>query len=161
MAITFIGIGSNLGERKSYIRLALEKISSLGKNLCYSHVYRTKPYGETAQPDFLNMVVKMETDLSPETLLEHLLSIETELGRKRTKKWGPRTIDLDILFYDNLILTTPKLTIPHPDLQNRAFVLKPLMDIDPSFVHPILGKTIAELWENLRTRDDQRQETKP
>ncbi|MFN4216773.1 MAG: 2-amino-4-hydroxy-6-hydroxymethyldihydropteridine diphosphokinase [Brevinematales bacterium] len=160
MPITFIGIGSNLEDRKKHIRKALEYLSMLGKNLYFSHVYRTKPYGVINQPDFINMVVRMETNLSPEELLVHLLQIEKQLGRVRTEKWGPRTIDLDILFYDQVVIHTPHLLIPHPDLQNRLFVLRPLMDIDPSFVHPKLGKTIAELWQELMTKDYQMQETK-
>ncbi|MCX7882629.1 MAG: 2-amino-4-hydroxy-6-hydroxymethyldihydropteridine diphosphokinase [Brevinematales bacterium] len=161
MAVAFIGIGTNLGNKKQSLRYTLARLSSLGRNLSCSHVYRTKPYGELNQPNFLNMAVRMTTELPPHELLTQLLRIEEELGRKRTVKWGPRTIDLDLLFYDDLVLSTETLVLPHPDLHNRVFVLQPLMDIDPDFVHPLLHKTIRELWESLTQEDYQRQEKAP
>lgn len=158
MAVVFIGVGSNLGDRKKNLRLAIAKLSEIGRNLLCSHVYRTNPYGFIEQPKFLNMVIRMETDLFPEVLLSQLLHIETIMGRIRTQKWGPRVIDLDILFYDTLILKTPHLTLPHPDLHNREFVLRPLIDIDPYFIHPGFGKCIKELWENLKREGYPKQE---
>ncbi|URA10993.1 2-amino-4-hydroxy-6-hydroxymethyldihydropteridine diphosphokinase [Thermospira aquatica] len=150
MAQVFLGLGSNQGKRKSYLRKALKEIEALGEHMVASHVYRTKPYGFTHQPDFLNMVVRIETSLAPEDLLEKLLDIESRLGRIRQQKWGPRTIDIDLLFYDQHIIKLPHLVVPHPDLHNRDFVLRPMMDIDPDFFHPELKKTIRELWNILK-----------
>ncbi len=149
MAKVFLGLGSNQGERKYYLREALKAIASLGDDMVVSHVYRTKPYGFTDQADFLNMVARIETTIDPQTLLEKLLAIESRLGRVRTQRWGPRTIDIDLLFYDQEIIELPHLTIPHPDLHHRDFVLRPLMDIDPDWYHPRLGKTVKQLWEEL------------
>jgi len=157
MAVVFVGIGSNI-EPKKHIREALQRLSRVGSQCVCSHVYRTKPYGFLHQPDFLNMVVRLHTDLSPLDLLQALLGIEQQLGRVRTQKWGPRTIDLDMLFYDTIIMKTPELSLPHPEIPKRWFVLRPLMDIDPDFVHPELGETIRSLYERLIQADGQREE---
>jgi len=117
--------------------------------IAVSPVYETAPWGYTEQPAFLNQVIQAETDLAPLNLLEYLKSRETALGRKPTFRYGPRVIDLDILFYDNLIMSTPELTIPHPNMHERAFVLLPLADLAPDLRHPTLGKPVKELLEGV------------
>ncbi len=152
----FIGIGTNLGDRPKNIKEALKNLESKSlKILKKSPVYETKPYGVEKQPDFLNCVVEVETSLSPENLLKALLDIEKEMGRVREIHWGPRIIDLDILFYDDFIIDEENLKIPHPDIQNRYFVLKPLSDIAPQLLHPLLKKSIKELLEALERRDNE------
>jgi 2-amino-4-hydroxy-6-hydroxymethyldihydropteridine diphosphokinase len=136
----YVALGSNMGERLKNIQRAccLMERSNM-KVLRTSPLYVTKPYGFTDQPDFLNCVVEIETELTPFQLLEELLNIEKFLGRVRERKWGPRTIDLDIVLYGNVVLETESLTIPHYDLTNRQFVLKPLLDI-ADVEHPLKGK---------------------
>lgn len=112
--------------------------------LAQSPVYETAPWGYTNQPDFLNQVIKAKTDLSPEQLLATLKSVEATLGRVPTFRYGPRPIDLDILLYDDLVIETPQLTLPHPRLTERAFVLYPLADLDPDLRHPVSGLTIRQ-----------------
>ncbi len=110
-----------------------------------SPVYETDPIGNPDQPRFLNLVVLIETDLKPLPLLDYLLDIEQKLGRERNEKWSPRTIDLDILLYDKLIVNSDRLTLPHPRMHQRRFVLVPLAQIDPNLAHPLLKKSVAEL----------------
>lgn len=141
----YIALGTNLGDRLTNLRTALVAMQPEVKLLAESHVYETPPWGYEDQPAFLNMVVKAETGLEPEALLTFLKQLEVELGREQNFRWGPRLIDLDILFYDDLVLDTPSLVIPHPRLHERAFVLVPLMDVAPELVHPILHKRIREL----------------
>lgn len=141
----FLALGTNLGDRMSNLDEALARLPPAVKILKQSPIYETKPWGITDQPLFLNMVVQVETGLSPSKLLMHLKHIETEMGRTPTVRYGPRTIDMDILFYDDLILETRHLTIPHPRLHERAFVLVPLHDIAPDFIHPVLEKSIGTL----------------
>ena len=146
----FIAIGTNLGDKEENIRQSIKKMEQNNIHIIKkSNVYKTMPYGYKNQPVFLNCVVQAETMLSPEELLYVLLSIEKQMGRKRKIHWGPRIIDLDIIFYDNLIINSSNLKIPHPDMQNREFVLKPLCDIAPNFVHPVLHKTVKELLKEL------------
>lgn len=146
----FIAIGTNLGDKEENIRQSIKKMAQNNIHIIKkSTVYKTMPYGYKNQPVFLNCVVQAETMLSPEELLYVLLSIEKQMGRKRKIHWGPRIIDLDIIFYDNLIINSSNLKIPHPDMQNREFVLKPLCDIAPNFVHPVLHKTVKELLKEL------------
>jgi len=129
----YIALGSNMGNRLENIQNAIKAISMIQNTRVveYSKIYETDPVGYVEQDKFLNMVIKIKTCLNPWVLLENLQKIEIMLKRERLIRWGPRTIDLDILTYDNLVLNHPKLTIPHPEMLKRAFVLIPLRDIDP------------------------------
>ena len=149
--IVFIGLGSNLGNRKENIITALQKIGKLPKTaiIKLSSIINTKPVGITNQPDFLNCIVQIKTILDPEQLLLELLKIEREMGRIRKQKWGPRIIDMDILFFNNEIINTQDLTVPHPEILNRKFVLTSMKEIAPQFLHPIEKKTIEELYAEL------------
>ncbi|WP_434304025.1 2-amino-4-hydroxy-6-hydroxymethyldihydropteridine diphosphokinase [Clostridium botulinum] len=151
MHTAYVAFGSNIGEKESYIKRALEKIEKRGmKIIKVSPIYETEPYGVLDQDSFLNGVVKIETNLTPEDLIEELLNIEKQLDRVRERRWGPRTIDLDIIFYDDLIINEKDLVIPHKDMENREFVLKPLCDIDENFIHPVLKKSVRELYDRLK-----------
>ncbi|MEA1994291.1 MAG: 2-amino-4-hydroxy-6-hydroxymethyldihydropteridine diphosphokinase [Euryarchaeota archaeon] len=145
MAEVFIGIGSNLGNREEHIARALHFLGKRCDIIKKSSLYETAPVGYKDQRSFLNGVVKMETALRPEELLHFLQKIEKKLGRIKTIKNGPRTIDLDILFYNDIIIDTEELTVPHPKLHKRLFVLEPFNEIEPEFVHPVLKKTVGEL----------------
>ncbi|HCL4548029.1 2-amino-4-hydroxy-6-hydroxymethyldihydropteridine diphosphokinase [Clostridium botulinum] len=151
MHTAYVAFGSNIGEKESYIKRALEKIEERGmKIIKVSPIYETEPYGVLDQDSFLNGVVKIETNLTPEDLIGELLNIEKQLDRIRERRWGPRTIDLDIIFYDDLIINEKDLVIPHKDMENREFVLKPLCDIDENFIHPVLKKSVRELYDRLK-----------
>jgi len=150
MSLAYLSLGSNLGDKEQNLRRAVEEISKLGQILKVSSFYLTKPYGYYQQPDFLNSALILETSLDPVTLLDKLKEIEERMGRVPTGRWRERVIDIDIIFYDSIILKSDYLTIPHPDLENREFVLKPLWEIAPDFVHPISGKRVEELLENLK-----------
>ncbi|EPS47030.1 2-amino-4-hydroxy-6-hydroxymethyldihydropteridine pyrophosphokinase [Clostridium botulinum CFSAN002367] len=129
----------------------MEKIEERGMEIIkVSSIYETEPYGVLDQDSFLNGVVKIETNLTPEDLIGELLNIEKQLNRVRERRWGPRTIDLDIIFYDDLIINEKDLVIPHKDMENREFVLKPLCDIDENFIHPVLKKSVRELYDELK-----------
>ena len=151
---TYIGLGSNLGEREAQIRLALDDLARLpGSRLVRaSSLYDSEPVGEVDQPNFLNAVAEFETELDPRQLLWNLLLIERRLGRTRTRRWGPRTIDLDLLLYGALVLDEPDLQIPHPELARRSFVLVPLVELDPMLVHPVTGETLLSHLSTLKTR---------
>ncbi|ACA56750.1 2-amino-4-hydroxy-6-hydroxymethyldihydropteridine diphosphokinase [Clostridium botulinum] len=151
MHTAYVAFGSNMGEKENYIKRALEKIEERGmKIIKVSSIYETEPYGVLDQDSFLNGVVKIETNLTPEDLIGELLNIEKQLDRVRERRWGPRTIDLDIIFYDDLIINEKDLVIPHKDMENREFVLKPLCDIDENFIHPVLKKSVRELYDRLK-----------
>jgi 2-amino-4-hydroxy-6-hydroxymethyldihydropteridine diphosphokinase len=150
----YVGLGSNLGEREAMIRLALDDLARLpGTRLARaSSLYDTAPVGEVEQPNFLNAVVQLDTELTARQLLWNLLLIEKRLGRVRTQRWGPRTIDLDLLMYGDLVVDEPDLVVPHPELTRRSFVLVPLVEIDPLLVHPITGQTLLQHLSRLETR---------
>ncbi len=151
MTKTFIGIGSNLGDREFLIRKAVEALRDLPRTLVIrvSSLYDTDPVGDVTQPAFLNAVAWIETQLTPRELIWHLLLIEQRMGRVRAQKWGPRSIDLDLLFYGEEIVDEPDLQVPHPEAHRRAFVLLPLQELDPEFVHPVTGEPIKKLVRKL------------
>ena len=150
LQMVYLLLGSNLGNRKEILDKAINLLSQkVGVVILQSKDYETAPWGVTNQPDFLNLVVSIQTRIKPLQILEITQSIENQLGRIRKEKWGARLIDIDILFYGDEILDEPNLKIPHPLLQERDFALSPLAEIAPDFVHPVLGKTILELREKL------------
>ena len=149
MNTAYLLIGGNLGDRAAYLQLAVKHIEALcGKITSSSSIYETAAWGNTNQPAFYNQAIQLMTPMAPEDLLEQLLAIEIEMGRVRTQKYGPRTIDLDILMIDDNVIDTQALTIPHPELHNRRFALLPLAEIAPSLFHPILDKSVSELLVN-------------
>ena len=149
MQRVFIGIGSNLGDTIGNCKIALDEIGNFAEIVRISSLYETEPVGNEDQPNFINSVVEINTDLSPHGLLTHLKSIEDKLGRVRGEKWGPRVIDLDIIFYDDLVIKDDDLIIPHPRAHLRRFVLEPICEIAPEFIHPELEISILELLEKL------------
>ncbi|MEN2981640.1 MAG: 2-amino-4-hydroxy-6-hydroxymethyldihydropteridine diphosphokinase [Thermus sp.] len=144
--LAYVALGGNLGDRAAYLLQALSRLSRLPETrlLRLSPVYETDPVGPP-QPPYLNLVAELDTRLPPRALLEALLGIEQALGRVRREPWGPRTVDLDLLLYGNLVLKEEGLEVPHPRLHQRAFVLVPLCDLVPQGRHPVLGRTFAEL----------------
>lgn len=150
----FVGLGSNLGEREALIRQAVEALAALPETCMVkvSSLYDTEPAGEVEQPNFLNAACQIDTALTARQLLWNLLLIERRLGRVRQQRWGPRTIDLDLLLYGNLVVDEPDLTVPHPELLRRSFVLVPLVELDPLLVHPITGQTLLAHLSELKTR---------
>ncbi len=146
MTTIYIGIGSNLGDREGTCLKALEELEKRGiKVTKKSSRYETEPWGVRDQPKFINMVVEADTDLSPEEVLKVIKEIERNFGRRETLRWGPRVVDLDILFYNDLVIDEPDLRIPHPHMHERDFVLKPLSEIAPEAIHPLLKKTVREM----------------
>ncbi|MBI2485654.1 MAG: 2-amino-4-hydroxy-6-hydroxymethyldihydropteridine diphosphokinase [Deltaproteobacteria bacterium] len=152
MPLAFISIGSNLGDRVENCIKAVREISSFATVLALSSIYETEPVGKEDQPYFINCVVKIETELSPSDLLASLQSVEDRLGRRVEERWGPRVIDLDIIFYNHLVIETEELTIPHPRAHLRRFVLLPLSEIAPQLVHPFLNVSISKLLEALKDK---------
>jgi 2-amino-4-hydroxy-6-hydroxymethyldihydropteridine diphosphokinase len=150
----YLGLGTNLGDRKRNLREAIEQIEEhIGSVLKSSSVYETKPWGFDAENDFLNMAAEVETGLSPTELLKKIFEIESKLGRERTQdRYSSRIIDIDILFYDDLIVDQKGLKIPHRLIHERRFVLAPLCEIAPDLIHPMLKKTIIVLLEECRDR---------
>ena len=145
MIRVFLGIGTNLGDRERNLQAALAILSQKMVILKESSIYQTAPWGYLDQPAFLNQVIEAQTDLSPLNLLGFLKDTEKALGRQANFRYGPRLIDLDILFYGNRIIQTPRLQIPHPRIAQRAFVLVPLAEIAPDFVHPQNRQTVTQL----------------
>jgi len=142
----YISLGSNLGDRHENLKEAIHAIKlTLGTISMQSLVYETKPWGQSNQPDFLNQVIKVHSDKAPEECLLNLSAIENQMGRKRTEKWGARIIDLDLLYVDDVVIHTGNLTLPHPGIPQRRFVLVPLVEIAPDFVHPQLKKNHTQL----------------
>ena len=142
----YLALGSNLGDKEANLRRALELVQQRGVEVVKTSSFIcTEPYGVTDQPQFLNGVCEVRTSLEPLEILQTLLEIEQEMGRVRLRHWGERNIDLDLLLYEDVVMDTPELILPHPDMQNRDFVLLPLAEIAPELVHPILQKTISEL----------------
>ena len=153
MAIAYIALGSNLGDKEKNLRRALLLLTQQGVEVVrVSSFLSTEPYGVTDQPQFLNAVACVRTSLAPLALLDVLLATELAMGRVRLRHWGERNIDLDLLLYEDVVLDMPRLRLPHPDMQNRDFVLLPLAEIAPELKHPTLQKTIYELKENLMNR---------
>lgn len=144
----YIGLGSNVGDREGALLQAVAELGALPSTrvTALSPFYRTSPVGDVPQDDFYNAVARIATSLAPEALLKELKRIETKVfRRKETLRWGPRTMDLDILLYGDLVMESAELTIPHPRLSERRFALQPLSDIDPHLIHSSLGKSVAEL----------------
>jgi 2-amino-4-hydroxy-6-hydroxymethyldihydropteridine diphosphokinase len=153
MAEVYLGLGSNLGDRENNLRAAMHHLCGIGEITAVSPIYETEPWGLREQPPFLNAACAVRTDCAPLDLLHLVKSIEEVLGRRPTVRWGPRIIDIDILLYDDVVIATPELTIPHPSLPERAFVLIPLADIAPQVVHPILHRTIHRLARDVPGRE--------
>ena len=150
MYTTYILLGSNLGNSIKYLSDAILEIEyKLGTISSKSSLYQTASWGKHDQPDFINQVIELKTSLSPAELLKAVLQIENDLGRQRLEKWGSRTIDIDILLYEDQIVNTANLVIPHPYLSVRRFSLMPLSEIAPNLLHPILKKSITELLNEL------------
>jgi 2-amino-4-hydroxy-6-hydroxymethyldihydropteridine diphosphokinase len=148
-ATAYIGLGANLGDRASALRQAARQIGALGRVTAVSSLYETEPVGFREQPPFLNAVIALETDLPPAALFETLLGIERDLGRVRSFRNAPRILDLDVLLLDDLILNTPELTVPHPRMHERVFVLAPLAEIAPDLRHPALDTSVSNLFAAL------------
>jgi 2-amino-4-hydroxy-6-hydroxymethyldihydropteridine diphosphokinase len=153
MSAVFLGLGSNLGDRKTNLAKAVASLSQKMRLLKQSSLYETAAWGYTEQADFLNQVVQFETELKPLPLLNFLKKTEVEIGRVESFRYGPRLIDLDILFYDDLVRNTKKLQIPHLRIPERAFVLVPLNEIAPNLIHPLLRKTVAEMLADVPDKE--------
>lgn len=145
--LAFIALGTNKGDRIKYLRQAIHIIKTNSKTslAAVSSVYETKPYGIKDQSDFLNAVIEIKSSYNLVELFKYLKNIEKKLGRTETKKWGPREIDLDLLFFNDEIFNTEKLQVPHSGIQDRDFVLIPLSEIAPNFIHPVLNKKISDI----------------
>ena len=150
----FIGLGSNLGDREASLRQALEHLAQAPETVVVraSSLYDTEPVGVEDQPHFLNAVAQLETQLTPRQLLWNLMLIERRLGRVRSQRWGPRTIDLDLLLYEDAIIEDDDFQVPHPELSKRSFVLVPLVELEPLLVHPVTGETMLALLQRLGAR---------
>ncbi|MEO8885161.1 MAG: 2-amino-4-hydroxy-6-hydroxymethyldihydropteridine diphosphokinase [Mucilaginibacter sp.] len=151
MINVFLLLGSNLGDRNAYLQQAITAIENeVAAIIKKSSVYETQSWGKTNLPDYLNQVILLQTDLPAQTVLQKILSIEWAIGRVREEKWGPRIIDIDILFYGDEVIDEPQLQVPHPELHKRRFTLDPLAEIAPDFVHPVLNKKIFQLKDELK-----------
>jgi 2-amino-4-hydroxy-6-hydroxymethyldihydropteridine diphosphokinase len=152
MINVFLLLGSNLGDRQTYLQQAVAQIKTeIGPVVRESSVYETQSWGKTDEPDYLNQVIEVQTDMPAIEILHKILHIELVMGRKRDVKWGSRTIDIDILFYGSQIINQEGLTVPHPELHNRMFTLAPLAEIAPDLVHPVLKENITGLKSKLKS----------
>jgi 2-amino-4-hydroxy-6-hydroxymethyldihydropteridine diphosphokinase len=153
----YIALGTNLGDRRANLAAAIDRLRTLqGASFRgLSEVYETEPIGPPGQGAYLNAVAVIDTTLSPRELLEVLIEIERQMGRVRSQRWGPRTIDLDLLLYGDALIDEPGLTVPHPRLSERWFVLKPLHDLAPGLTVPGVGETVAELLTKLEELSDE------
>jgi 2-amino-4-hydroxy-6-hydroxymethyldihydropteridine diphosphokinase len=147
--LVYLSLGSNVGDREAQLQDALAKLAAVGSVVATSSFYETEPVEFTRQPWFLNCAIALETNKTPEQLMAAILRIEEEMGRRRVQKKGPRAIDIDILLFDDTIVDSKELTIPHPAMHQRRFVLEPLAEIAPELLHPVLKKTIGELLDSL------------
>ena len=143
----FIGLGSNIGDRQEFLKRAAGELKKLPSTriVWFSSVYETDPYGKTDQPKFLNAVGEIETGFGPAELMREVQRIESAIGRSTGERWGPREIDIDLLVYDGVVYSDQGVTVPHPDLERRKFVLVPLREIAPDLVHPVSGLTAEEM----------------
>jgi 2-amino-4-hydroxy-6-hydroxymethyldihydropteridine diphosphokinase len=149
MATAYVALGANLGDRAEMLRWAVERLDALGEVEAVSPIYETDPVDVIDQPAFLNAVAQVKTDLRPGAVLAGLLAIELDAGRQRVIPHGPRTLDLDLLLHDDTIVDTQDLTIPHPRMHQRAFVLVPLADLAPDLIVPGFGRTVSDLLTGL------------
>ncbi|MGZ4828756.1 MAG: 2-amino-4-hydroxy-6-hydroxymethyldihydropteridine diphosphokinase [Candidatus Angelobacter sp.] len=148
--MVYLSLGSNLGDREAQLREAIARLRELGVVTLVSAFYETEPVEvESKQPWFLNCAVAMETELMPLQFLKRMLALEQSMGRTRTEPKGPRTIDIDIVFFGNDVLDTPELSVPHPAMQQRRFVLEPLSEIAPDLLHPLLKRRVRDLLDSL------------
>lgn len=159
----FLALGSNLGDRYGCLCSAIDSLSAIDgiEVVAQSSIYETKAVGFTDQPDFLNMAIRIRTLLTPEQLLSACMSVEQKYGRVREQKWGPRTLDIDVLFYGKLVIEHSNLLVPHPRLQERAFVVLPLWDLAPEWVHPGNGLTIQEMKQQVPGKEGVRKWERP
>ncbi len=145
MATVYLGLGSNIGNSAAHIERAIELLGSSVSSIEQAPIYTSKAIGYTDQPDFYNTAVSGQTDLDPEALLNFIKTVEQQVGRTPSFRWGPREIDIDIIFYDKLIQQSGKLTLPHPSFRQRDFVLQPLCDLNPALTDPVGGQTVQAL----------------
>jgi 2-amino-4-hydroxy-6-hydroxymethyldihydropteridine diphosphokinase len=149
MTEVYLALGSNVGDSKSYFINAVSLMNSKLKNITQAPIYKSKAAGYTNQPDFLNTALRADTDLAPIKLLEFINKVEKQVGRIERFRWGPREIDIDIIFYGDHIMESEKLTIPHSEFRNRAFVLKPLSDLNPQLIDPVTKTNVQKLFDKL------------
>jgi len=147
--VVYLSLGSNLGDREANLRTAIEKLKEIGNPLAVSSFYETEPVEVQSQPWFLNCAVKLDIEKIPRQLIAAILALEQEMGRQRKLQKGPRTIDIDILLFGSSVIEIPSLTVPHPKMQERRFVLEPLAEIAPDARHPVFKRTIRELRDAL------------